>query len=503
MALEVFYSYSHKDDDLRKELETHLALMVRSGLIKPWSDRRIEPGDEWRNQIDEHVRTAHIILLLISPDFLASDYCWDIEMKIALERHEREHAIVIPILLRPVDWSGAPFANLQALPREAKAVTLWANRDQAFAEIAQALRETVLRYQRPVTTPEVTQVVLADRADETKARVLDAAMPSHVVKDRAAELLVLIRLPESAGLKGVLQADEEADARPEDVRSKPFEVAFPLNPLGKPQPLKVSIEVTAPDFQPALQRKNLLVPVAADSEVCPFMLTPVRLGQLTVEIELAWEDAQRGCRRLRTSCVAEVESAGVQPVTSVVQMPLLVGREETAPQVMAAVARGGSYPVMPPALASAFPAPAAAVVTESATAKAGSLWSSPGLKVAALALCVISLGSFFLVQRSVTTTGSPVNSPMVVNPAAAPPPVEAARNSGIESVGIEDVAKEFDTAAATYKKQAALSPEIAAALEKGKKSLEEARTAQKNGKQLAVAKYLDQVREATETLNAK
>ena len=202
MALEVFYSYSHRDDDLRKELETHLVVMVRNGLIKPWSDRRIEPGDDWRNQIDEHVRTAHIILLLISPDFLASDYCWDVEMKIALERHEREHAIVIPILLRPVDWSGAPFAKLQALPREAKAVTGWENRDQAFAEIAQALRETVLRFQKAPGTPEPVPVALEDRADETKARVLDAAMPSHVVKDRASELLVLIRLPDSAGLKG-------------------------------------------------------------------------------------------------------------------------------------------------------------------------------------------------------------------------------------------------------------------------------------------------------------
>lgn len=100
MPLEVFYSYSHKDQDLRKKLETHLSLLARGGLIIAWHDRQIGAGEEWRDEIDAH---------MISPDFLASEYCYGIEMKTALERHAREHAIVIPIILRPVDWSGAPF----------------------------------------------------------------------------------------------------------------------------------------------------------------------------------------------------------------------------------------------------------------------------------------------------------------------------------------------------------------------------------------------------------
>jgi hypothetical protein len=86
MALEVFYSYSHKDEKLRDKLAAHLALLQREGLIDSWTDRRITAGNEWRSQIDEHVRSAHIILLLISANFMASDYCSDIEMKIALER---------------------------------------------------------------------------------------------------------------------------------------------------------------------------------------------------------------------------------------------------------------------------------------------------------------------------------------------------------------------------------------------------------------------------------
>jgi len=152
MALEVFYSYSHKDEKLRDKLAAHLASLQREGLIQSWTDRRITAGNEWRNQIDEHVRSAHIILLLISSNFMASDYCSDIEMKIALERDKRKEAIVIPILLSPVDWSRAPFAHLQALPRDNKAVTSWSNRDEAFTAIAKGLRERVAQKTENDTT---------------------------------------------------------------------------------------------------------------------------------------------------------------------------------------------------------------------------------------------------------------------------------------------------------------------------------------------------------------
>jgi hypothetical protein len=131
MPLEVFYSYSHRDEKLRLELEKHLALLKRSNLIVGWHDRRIEAGDDWREQIDEHLRSAHIILLLISADFLASDYCHDVEMKLALDRHARHEAIVIPIILRRVDWSGSRFAHLQPLPKNAKPIAAWRNRDEA------------------------------------------------------------------------------------------------------------------------------------------------------------------------------------------------------------------------------------------------------------------------------------------------------------------------------------------------------------------------------------
>jgi tetratricopeptide (TPR) repeat protein len=138
--IEVFFSYSHKDEELRDQLSNHLSTLKRKQFITAWHDRRIGAGTEWANEIDERLDAADIILLLISSDFLASDYCYDIEVKRAMERHDAGEARVIPVILRPVDWKGAPFGKLQALPRDARPVTEWPNRDQALLDIAQGIR---------------------------------------------------------------------------------------------------------------------------------------------------------------------------------------------------------------------------------------------------------------------------------------------------------------------------------------------------------------------------
>jgi hypothetical protein len=142
-AIRVFYSYSHKDEAFREELETHLSLLKRQGVIEAWHDRKITAGQEWANAIDQNLETARIILLLVSADFLASDYCYDVEMKAAIKRHNDGEACVVPIITRPVDWSGALFGKLQALPKEAKPVTTWGNRDEAWVNVAQGIRRAV------------------------------------------------------------------------------------------------------------------------------------------------------------------------------------------------------------------------------------------------------------------------------------------------------------------------------------------------------------------------
>lgn len=148
-TIEVFYSYSHEDEALRDELNKHLALLKRQGVIRDWHDRRIAAGTEWSGQIDKHVNSAGVILLMVSADFMASAYCWDVEMKRAMERHEAREAVVIPVILRAEDWHSAPFGKLQALPKEAKPVTSWPNRDEAFTDIAKGIRRAVEQLVNP------------------------------------------------------------------------------------------------------------------------------------------------------------------------------------------------------------------------------------------------------------------------------------------------------------------------------------------------------------------
>lgn len=142
-ALRVFVSYSHKDEALREELETHLAPLRRQGLIGVWHDRRIDAGTEWKGAIDQELEAANVILMLVSPNFVASDYCYDIEMTRAMERHEAGAARVIPIVVRPVDFHSLPFGRLQALPRDAKPVVTWGSRDEAWLDVARGLRQVV------------------------------------------------------------------------------------------------------------------------------------------------------------------------------------------------------------------------------------------------------------------------------------------------------------------------------------------------------------------------
>lgn len=146
----LFYSYAHEDEAMRNELEKHLHLLQRRGLITGWHDRQIAPGTDWTQSIHGHLNESSIILLLISSDFLASDYCYNIEMQHALERHQLGEACVIPIILRPVDWKYSPFAHLQCLPRDGKPVAEWDNQDAAFRDIAEGLRRTIEQRIGPV-----------------------------------------------------------------------------------------------------------------------------------------------------------------------------------------------------------------------------------------------------------------------------------------------------------------------------------------------------------------
>jgi hypothetical protein len=143
MAIEVFISYSHQDQALRTELEKHLSNLKRQNIITSWYDGHIIPGAALEPEIMNHLKRAQIILLLVSADFIASDFCYTKEMKEAFARHEANKVSVIPILLRPTDWQGAPFSKLKMLPTDAKAVTSWRTLDDAFEDVVQGIRAAI------------------------------------------------------------------------------------------------------------------------------------------------------------------------------------------------------------------------------------------------------------------------------------------------------------------------------------------------------------------------
>jgi hypothetical protein len=136
----LFYSYSHDDEPFLVQLEKHLAFLKRLGLLSGWYDRQIRPGREWPAEIDHNLETAHIVVLLVSAHFLASDYCYQIEMQRALQRQAAGECCVVPVLLKPADWKGAPFAHLQALPGNGCPVTSWANPEEAWLDVARGIR---------------------------------------------------------------------------------------------------------------------------------------------------------------------------------------------------------------------------------------------------------------------------------------------------------------------------------------------------------------------------
>ncbi len=140
-ALSVFISYSHRDEAFKDDLVKHLSPLKRLGLVEEWNDRKIAAGTEWNQVISGNLEKANIILLLVSIDFITSEYCYDVELELALERHAKSEAVVIPIIVRNCLWQHTPFAKLQALPKDAKAVSSWGDRDDAFTTISESIRQ--------------------------------------------------------------------------------------------------------------------------------------------------------------------------------------------------------------------------------------------------------------------------------------------------------------------------------------------------------------------------
>ncbi|ECD1691682.1 toll/interleukin-1 receptor domain-containing protein [Salmonella enterica subsp. enterica serovar Corvallis] len=151
------FSYSHADEALRNELEKHLSPLKRMGKITTWHDRCIIPGQEFENQIDLYFSQADIILLLISSDFIASDYCYQVEMTNALERHNRGEAVVIPVILRECDWHQLPFGRIMAATIDGKPITKFASHDDGYFQVAGAVSRAIANLEAK-KTHQATQI---------------------------------------------------------------------------------------------------------------------------------------------------------------------------------------------------------------------------------------------------------------------------------------------------------------------------------------------------------
>lgn len=156
--MKIFISYAREDEAYREELRKHLAGLRRQKVITEWHDRKLVAGQHWGREISAHLEAASVILLLVSPDFMDSDYCWEREMAHALAMEQRGDAVVIPVIIRSVDFQDAPFAHLQALPTDARPVSRWSDPDEAWVDVVRGIRKAIERFGTAgaaVTPPEV------------------------------------------------------------------------------------------------------------------------------------------------------------------------------------------------------------------------------------------------------------------------------------------------------------------------------------------------------------
>lgn len=138
--MKAFISYSHKDDNYLERLKVHLAQMKRDGLINEWTDEAINAGSSLNNVISDALDSSELFLALLSPDYIASNYCYNKEFETAQGMQDEGKLIIVPIIVEPCDWKQTPFGNLKALPKDGKAVSEWTNPNNAFLNVIDELR---------------------------------------------------------------------------------------------------------------------------------------------------------------------------------------------------------------------------------------------------------------------------------------------------------------------------------------------------------------------------
>ncbi|MCB0171195.1 MAG: SUMF1/EgtB/PvdO family nonheme iron enzyme [Anaerolineae bacterium] len=295
--INIFFAYARADQALRDELDKHLAFLRRGNLIKGWYDGDISAGEDYQQAIHQNLHTADIILLLISPDFIASDYCYDIEMKKAMARHEAGEAVVIPIILRPCRWKYAPFGQLQALPKDAKPVSRWADSDDAFDNVAGTIDMVVqqlhARRNAPPPSPApVEQTITIDPPIQPTPITAPALSSPHLVQtgDNQAQIVIprlnfeleLVRIPAGEFLMG---SDPNKDSQAYDDEQPQHRLHLPDYFIGKYPVTNVQFAafVTATGHKAGSEWNGSKYPIGGDNHPANYV---------------SWADAVAFCRWL-------------------------------------------------------------------------------------------------------------------------------------------------------------------------------------------------------------
>jgi len=214
----VFVSYSHKDEVLRDEFEVHLSMLKREKAISVWHDRRMLPGDTIDETISGYLADAEIIILLVSPDFLDSYYCYEKEMLAALEQHEQGISRVITVILRPCDWESAPFSGALVAPTDGKPVTKWPSSDDAFLDIVKSIRRVLREHEnKPAPSGEKIENPAASKTNDFEPRSSNLRIKSEFTeadKDRFVdESFDYIKSFFSNSLTALKQRNNDVDFR--------------------------------------------------------------------------------------------------------------------------------------------------------------------------------------------------------------------------------------------------------------------------------------------------
>lgn len=158
MAINAFISYSHADEKALDRLHKHLAMLLRDGILEAWTDHQILAGDKLGDKIDDNLEKSKLFLALLSPDYLASNYCYEKEFLHAQSLASAGKIRIIPVILEPCDWISSPFSEYLAVPKDGKPVSEWANQNNAYLDVVTSLRRVIQDGTLTPAKPETNEI---------------------------------------------------------------------------------------------------------------------------------------------------------------------------------------------------------------------------------------------------------------------------------------------------------------------------------------------------------